>query len=309
MTEYLKEIPVGAIMVNPDQPRKMFDKKALEELAGSINDNGLMYPVTVEGPHEPNCDFPGEFYILIDGERRLRAIKDLLGWRKINALVRDPVTMPRERRMLLALVANLQRENLNPIEEAEGYLRLKTELGLNATQISRKVGKYPGHISSRLHLLDLDDEIQELIARGEIYKDQHFVDALLSIEDKEKRISLARSLVARGASVSAGIAACKKLNQHLSSGGIDAEETPSVRITVSRVGRAALPKYDVFAGTGMVPRWEMVKGSAKMVCDGCAMRSIASKVVCQECPLVEFLIDLINRADRSTSKLDKESER
>jgi len=297
MTEQLKEIPVSAIMVNPDQPRKHFDKNALEELAASIKDNGLMYPVTVEGPHEPNGDFHGEFYILIDGERRLRAI-NLLGLKTIKALVSDPVDITRERRMLLALVANLQREDLNPIEEAQGYLRLKTELGMNVLSISRNTGKFQGHISNRLHLLDLDDEIQELVSRRELSMDKRLVDALLSIRDREKRISLARSLAARGASVPVGIAACKKLNQHLSSGGINAEETPAVRISVTRVGHAALPKYDVFAGTGRVPKWDMVKESAKTVCDGCAMRSMASSVICQECPLVEHLIDLLKRTEK-----------
>ena len=301
MSEQLKEIPVSSIMVNPDQPRKHFDKQSLEELAASIKDNGLLYPVTVEGPHEPNGDFPGEFYILIDGERRLRAI-NLLGLKTINALVRDPVDITRERRMLLALVANLQREDLNPIEEAEGYLRLKTELGMNMSQIARKTGKFSSVISNRLHLLDLDEEIQELMAQGEISIDRSLVDALLTIKDSEKRIGLARSLAARGASATASIAACKKLNQHLSSGKIKAEETPAVRISVSKVGRDVLPKYDVFVGAGRVPEWELVKESAKTVCDGCAMRSMASSVICQECPLVEFLIDLLKRTEKGDMK-------
>ena len=293
MSKY-RDIPVESIFVNPDQPRSVFNRQSLNELAASIKESGLLYPVTVEGPHPPTDEIPMEFYILIDGERRLKAVKQL-GRKTIEALVSDPVEITREKRLSLALIANLQRDNLNPIEEAQAFQRMIKILGMNVTQIARKTGSSSAYIKARLRLLDLDEDIRYLVGQGKLQKDTRLVEALLSIDDGEKRIGLAKSLAKRGASVKAGVEACERLNQHIRSADIPKSEVPAVRVAAIKAGRISLPKYDVFVASGVVPEWEMVKESAKIVCDNCAMRSLASDVVCRECPLAEFLADITKR--------------
>jgi ParB family chromosome partitioning protein len=269
----------------------------LEELAASIKEEGLLYPITVEGPHDPTDDIPNVFYILIDGERRLRSVK-LLGRTYIKALIRDPKQIDRKKRALLALVANLQRDNLSPIDEAKAFQRLETDFGMNVTQIARKTGFSAPMIKSRLQLLKLEEDIQNLIAQGDLQKDHRLIDALLSIDDSQKRFKLAKTLAKRGASVKAGVTACQRLNQHIHSEQITNEETPAVRIAAIKAGRMPLPKYDVFVASGVVPEWDLVKGSAKHVCDNCVMRSNASDVVCKECPLAQFITHLTKKVNR-----------
>jgi ParB family transcriptional regulator, chromosome partitioning protein len=291
----LVEIPVDAVLVNPDQPRAVFDKTSLAELAASIQEEGLLYPITVEGPHPPTKDIPHEFYILIDGERRLRAVKHLQK-RTVQALVREPGQITRNKRALLALVANLQRDDLNPIEEAKAFQRLRDDLGMNITQIARRTGFSMPRINQRLRILDLDAEIQTLIANGNLQKDNRLTEALLTIEDSEKRVKLARSLANRGASIKAGVEACERLNRHIREETIPKGQTPSIRIAAVKAGpMPKLPEYDVFKASGSVPEWALVNGSAKHVCDNCAMRTIASDVVCKECPLAQFITHLTKK--------------
>lgn len=291
MNEKLLEIPINKILVNPDQPRVVFSKKGLDELAMSIRNSGLLYPITVEGPHEATDEIPHEFYILIDGERRLRAVKSL-GHNKIKALVNDPIKITPDKRALLALVANLEREDLSPIEEARAFHRLNTELGLSVIKIARRTGFSTVTINARLQLLELEDEIQDLVSYGKLQKDRRLTEALLTVRDSEKRVKLAQSLAERGASVKAGIEACARVNEHIRSAAIPKEETPAIRISTIKAGPMSLSKYDVFEASGVVPKYELVKESAKRVCDNCSLRSVASEVVCKECPLAGFLINL-----------------
>lgn len=298
MTAKLIEIPLQSILVNPDQPRSHFSKEGLDSLARSIADSSLMYPITVEGPHPPTEELPHEFYILIDGERRWRAVKSL-GHKTIQALVQDPKKITRDKRALLALVANLQREDLNPIEQAKAFQRLRDDLGMNISQIARRTGFSHPMIHTRLQLLELEDEIQEHIAQGDLQKDKRLVDALLTVPKGEHRIKLASSLVNRGASIKAGVEACERLNQHIRAENIAPDKTPALRIAEVKAGpMPRLPEYDVFKEAGAVPEWELVKESAQSVCDSCVMRSIASDVVCKECPLAQF-VETITRKTKS----------
>ena len=146
-------------MVDPksDQPRKSFDKESLEELAKSISENGLLQPILVR-------EYANGRYQIIAGERRFRASK-LAGLSEINAIILD-----RDDKKVaeLSLIENIQRENLNPIEEAMAYKSLAEEYGLTQEEVSEKVGKSRSAIANSVRLLDLPAPILDMVASGEI---------------------------------------------------------------------------------------------------------------------------------------------
>lgn len=155
--ESLFEVNVNHIRTNPSQPRTEFDQDRLEELKKSIAENGVIQPITVR---EVDDGFE-----IIAGERRFRAVKDL-GFDTIPAFVMNVAT---EGQMLeLALVENIQREDLNPIDVAKGYQQLLKEYGLTQEQVATKVGKDRTTVANFIRLLKLSPQIQESIQKGEI---------------------------------------------------------------------------------------------------------------------------------------------
>src|SRR3954466_688130 len=154
----LKSIPVGQITRNPFQPRQEFNADELSELQESIRASGLLQPITVRR----RAGRDG--FELIAGERRLRAAKGL-GWKEIPAIIKeiDDRTL-----LTLALVENLQRADLNPIEEGEGYHQLADEFGLTQQQIAETVGKDRTTISNMVRLLQLPDPVRKLLQEGHL---------------------------------------------------------------------------------------------------------------------------------------------
>ena len=150
-------ILLSKIKPNPNQPRKNFDDKALKQLAQSIEEKGLISPITVRKSNSK--------YIIVAGERRYRAHK-LLNKKRILAYVIDADA--NKDTMYMALIENIQREDLNPIEEAKGYKYLQEHLQSSITEIAKTVGKSRPAVSNALRLLKLPDEIQESILKGEI---------------------------------------------------------------------------------------------------------------------------------------------
>ena len=150
-------ILLSKIKPNPNQPRKNFDDKALKQLSQSIEEKGLISPITVRKSNSK--------YIIVAGERRYRAHK-LLNKKRILAYVIDADA--NKDTMYMALIENIQREDLNPIEEAKGYKYLQKHLQSSITEIAKTVGKSRPAVSNSLRLLKLPDEIQESILKGEI---------------------------------------------------------------------------------------------------------------------------------------------
>ena len=150
----LQRIPISRIRPNPFQPRRQFDSAELAELEASLKASGLLQPITVRRQ--------GDAFELIAGERRLRAATNL-GWTEISAIVRefDDQTM-----LVLALVENLQRSNLNPLEEARGYRRLIEEFRLTQQQVGEAVGKDRTTVTNLLRVLTLPEGIQEKVESG-----------------------------------------------------------------------------------------------------------------------------------------------
>jgi ParB family chromosome partitioning protein len=185
----LKSIPIGQIGRNPFQPRREFNSEELGELQESLKTSGLVQPITVR--RRPGKDG----FELIAGERRLRAATKL-GWKAIPAIIKeiDDRTV-----LTLALVENLQRTDLNPIEEGEGYHRLSHEFGLTQQQIAETVGKDRTTIANMLRLLQLPDAVRRLLQDGQLTMGHAKV--LLGLEDPEMIATLAREIVKDGLTV------------------------------------------------------------------------------------------------------------
>jgi ParB family chromosome partitioning protein len=183
----LRELPVTAISPNPFQPRRSFDDEGLAELAASIAASGLLQPVIVRAV--------GSRFELIAGERRWRAVQRL-GWSKISAVVRDYD----DRTVLtLALIENLQRDDLSAIDAAHGYQRLVAEFNVSATEVARLVGKDRSTIANTLRLLKLPSDVQDLLQEKQI--SEGHARALLALERPSEISQMAHDIVTHGRSV------------------------------------------------------------------------------------------------------------
>ena len=185
---YFDEIAIGSITPNPRQPRQTFDEDALEELSASIGEVGLLQPIVVRRV------MPSR-YELVMGERRWRACQRA-GLEYIPAIVR--VTTDDEL-LREALMENLHREQLNPLEEAAAYQQLLDDFGATHDELARKVGRSRPHISNTLRLLNLSPRVQQRVAAG-VLSAGH-ARALLSLEDAAAQDHLAHRIVAEGLSV------------------------------------------------------------------------------------------------------------
>lgn len=177
------ELPLTMIVPDPNQPRKMFKHRELEELSQSIHEHGLIQPLTVARRPDGKVD-------LIAGERRYRAA-GMLGLRTVPVTFREADTQDK---LLLALIENIQREDLNPIEEADGYRRLINEFSLTQEDVAKKVGKARSTVANMLRLLELPDEIRDALAQGLIPAGS--ARAILSLKDADSQIRFYKKLVA-----------------------------------------------------------------------------------------------------------------
>ncbi|MGH7742658.1 MAG: ParB/RepB/Spo0J family partition protein [Candidatus Eiseniibacteriota bacterium] len=183
-----RELALGDISPNPFQPRKRFDDEAIKELAASIRASGILQPILVR---RSGAD---EFQ-LVAGERRLRAA-GLAGLERIPAVIRE--VSDREM-MELALIENIQRQDLDPIEEARAFQTLIEKIGLTHDQLSERVGKQRSSISNSLRLLALPAEVQDMVSRGTLSAGH--ARALLGVPASGDQLAAARYVVNRGFSV------------------------------------------------------------------------------------------------------------
>lgn len=186
----VQHIPIGNIEINPLQPRRTFDPQEMAELVESIDKHGILQPLVVRRIGEGK-------YELIAGERRLRASKQLK-WEKVPAVVRVQVE-GNETRLVYALIENIQRENLNPIEEAQAYDQLNREYGLTHEEIGERLGKTRVGITNAMRVLQLPAEIQRGLAEGVI--SMGHAKAILMIPDPDKQLRFYQHLVDEGLTV------------------------------------------------------------------------------------------------------------
>jgi ParB family chromosome partitioning protein len=223
----LRQLPVDLITPNPRQPRRVFDEASLVALAGSLGDRGLLQPVLVR----PSA---GGTYELIAGERRWRAAR-LAGLDTIPALVRahdDAESLE------LALIENMAREDLNPIEEARACALLVEELGVTREEIGRRVGRSRVAVSNLLRLLDLPDEALEMLARGDLTEGHG--RAILMAQGHDERRRLARAALAEGWNVRRTEAEARAASEADPAGPVRARRAvhPDQEAAASRLGEA-----------------------------------------------------------------------
>lgn len=179
----LRRIAISDIKPNPLQPRKDFAPQDLAELQQSLSTHGMLQPVTVRTSQA------GRGYELIAGERRFRAAT-ALGWKEIPALVKD---VDDSTLLALALIENLQRADLNPIEEAEGYKKLTVDFSMSQAQVAELVGKDRSTVANLLRLLDLPQEVREMVQKGKLTTGH--VRALLALKDDAQILAAARNII------------------------------------------------------------------------------------------------------------------
>jgi len=182
------EISLEKIVVRGNQPRKLFNDETIEEMAESIKEHGILQPLVVR----PLAD--GK-YELVAGERRLRAAV-LAGLKKVPVVIKE---MEEPQAWEAALTENLQRENLNPIEEAAAYREMLERYGYTQEELARKIGKSRAHVANTVRLLNLPEEVRELVKTGEITAGH--ARAILAVKDGEQQLALARKIIQQGMTV------------------------------------------------------------------------------------------------------------
>lgn len=180
-------LPIASIITNPDQPRKSFDETQLSELSDSIKQNGVLQPILVRKK--------GDKYEIVAGERRYQASK-LAGLKEIPAIVRE---IDDAEVFQLALIENLQRSDLTPIEEAKGYRQLLDTKGLTQEGLAKILSKSRSAIANTLRLMDLPQEVQDMMEEGQITAGH--ARAILAVPTEEGRIKLAQKVVAENLTV------------------------------------------------------------------------------------------------------------
>lgn len=191
-------IEIEKIKSNPLQPRKEFDQESLKELASSIREFGILQPLVVSKIEEDDEFGTKVEYQLIAGERRLMAAK-MLGWERVPVIIRKVEN--KANHLELAIVENLQRQNLNNIETARAYTQLQEEFGLTQREIATRMGKSRETVANTMKLLDLPSEIQNAVAKGQINESQ--ARLLLTITDQNQQQKLFQELIGKNLSVRA----------------------------------------------------------------------------------------------------------
>lgn len=199
-TSAYRELPIYKVEPNPDQPRREFDEEELQALADSISVHGIIQPLTVR-------ELPSGYYQIIAGERRWRAAR-IAGLSDVPVVV---IEADDKKAMELALIENLQRQDLNPVEEALGYQALIEEYGLTQEEAAARVGKSRPAVANSLRLLGLIPEVLEKLKRGELTAGH--ARAILSLKSEKKQMEAAQKIIALALSVRQAETLCKNMNK------------------------------------------------------------------------------------------------
>ncbi len=211
----LKKLPLHKIEPNPDQPRRDFDPEELEELAESIRTHGVIQPLTVR-------EMSNGYYQIIAGERRWRASR-LAGLEEIPAVI---IEADDKKAMELALIENLQRSDLNPVEEANGYDSLIREYGLTQEEAAARVGKSRPAVANALRLLSLCEGVLDKVRSGELTAGH--ARAILQLKSEKKQLEAAQKISALGLSVRQAEMLCKNMTR-------EPEKQPPIVLEVNYV--------------------------------------------------------------------------
>jgi ParB family chromosome partitioning protein len=236
----VSEVDTDLLEPNPDQPRSRFTESTLYELAKSIEANGLVQPILVRKN--------GKRYQIIAGERRWRAAK-IAGVRKVPVVIRD---IPNDKLLEIALIENIQREELNPVEEARAYRKLLDKIGLTQEELSERVGRERSLIATSLRLLKLPDEVLELLETGKLSAGHG--RALLLTDDRGKQIEAAMEIVEKGLSV-------RDAERLLRSAGRQKKQTRAAKPTQNKDPNLRLAETKLMRSLGTSVRINPMSGS------------------------------------------------
>ncbi len=209
----LRTVPIDAIVPNPHQPRSVMDEEALDELAASIEEHGLIQPLIVNDSGE-------DVYTLIAGERRWRAAQRA-GLTQVPVVVKEasPQGM-----LELALIENIQRADLNPLEEAAAYRQLIDEFGLTQAQVAKRVGKSRPAVANTVRLLELPEKVRQAVVNGEISGGH--ARAILGLPTEEMRLNMMNTVIRKGLSVRQTESLVRKWMSAARPRGRQAQRTP-----------------------------------------------------------------------------------
>ena len=287
--EQFKEILLDQVKPDPNQPRKSFDKDSLESLADSIKEHGVKQPILVRV--EDAKSEPAEF-IIIDGERRWRSAR-MAGLNKIPCFIENRET---DRSFEVAMITNLQRKDLNPVEEGMAYKRLRKECGYSVSRIAELSGRSMATVNTRLALLGFEPKIQEMFASGVLSPVYQVVEALKLLPN-ERRVEIAQRFVARKTTIAGMSRACAMI-----ANGIDHRQR-RVYVNDSDVAAVALAgdeESHIIRQLGMAGRnvnWKEIVEAAKYVCNECPLRAGASRGECAGCAAIQLLRVLVKKKE------------
>ena len=228
----ITKLRIGQIEPKADQPRRVFEGEALAELADSIAAHGVLQPILVR-------EIATGHYQIIAGERRYRASK-MAGLTEVPVIILDKSDIETAQ---ISLIENIQRENLNPIEEAQAYRALIHTYNLTQEEVSTKVGKGRSTITNALRLLDLNDDVIAMLNAGELSAGH--ARALLSLKDKAKETPLAAKVVALGLSVRAAEDLVKKENKLTVKAETEGEKVPEIGLEIDYYAELARKAMDL----------------------------------------------------------------
>jgi ParB family chromosome partitioning protein len=228
--EHIKQLPLDAILVNPDQPRKHFDENALQELAASIKEHGIIQPLVVTPK--------GDSYRIVAGERRFRA-SQIAGLTKVPAIVRNHKELEE---LEIALVENVQRVDLSPLEQAVSIVRLRDQFSLTPKQIAQKLGKAETTVSNIVRLLQLPPEAVEALQKNDITEGH--ARAILALKTDEKlQKELLNTIITQKLSVRDAEDFVKQHRAQKTS--TKASYSPAIQKIFNRLDASLLPKARV----------------------------------------------------------------
>ena len=275
----MTKILINKIFPDPGQPRKEFDLEALKELSGSIAEHGLINPIAVEPAGSDE-------YILVDGERRWRAA-GLAGLVEIEANILPRTNGDGTKRFVKALVANLQREDMNPIDTAQAYQRL-IGTGLDPDGIAGMIHKHPTTVKRYLQMLKMPKAVQELYRAGKLKNETNGLVALMQIEDKSLMIKVATAAAEQGYTGLQVAALARRMKL------IGKKRVHKKEITDET------KKYDghwnMIAESGVVVLDKDLAQSAIETCKECPLYNNASHTFCKDCPGVMLIRKLVERS-------------
>ena len=280
------QILISSILPNPHQPRKHLDQEYIAGLAKSIREQGLKDPITVED----NLDGT---YVLVKGQCRILACQQN-GMQEIEAIVRPLTNHHGKQRLIDAMIENVSRENMHAVDEGNGYKDMRA-MGMSVRDISVTVGRNETRIRHMLDIAELEPEIQELLASGQLPHSFNAVDALRAIPESAARVRMAQKLAEKGATIKMIQRACAQYIE-IKQAERQHRKLKAPALQVSRLSEPPfdeLPEWDALYQVGRVPPWSKFTESMMATCDSCSLRPVASEKTCCDCPLVKFCETLL----------------